>query len=158
MEGQRSKYDRVHDAEDRTVGADADGQRQDRRRGKRRRAAKLADGVAHVAGEIVGRAPPPDIPAHLANERHASERAPGGGDRGRTGHSLRHQRIDLLLEVKLDLVGEVAVHAAAREEIADPAKRAHGFTGVSTSLMPSSICSKLDTSRSRCFLPAGVSW
>ena len=40
------------------------------------------------------------------------------------------------------------------EEVADPTQRVHGFTGASTSLMPSSICSKLETSLLE-VLPAG---
>ena len=42
----------------------------------------------------------------------------------------------------------------AREKLSHPV---HDRTGVSTRRMPSSMRSKLDTSRSRCLAPAGVS-
>src|SRR4030095_17260831 len=93
-----------------------------------------------------------------ANEGDAPEGAACGAGRVSTREATGHQLVDSLLQVKLDLVCEFAIDATAREEIADRTKRVHGFTGVRTSLIPSSICSKLDTSRSRCFLPVGVSW
>ncbi len=158
MKGQRPEDDRIDDAEDRTVGADTDGQREDRRGSKRRGAAKLTDRVTDVAREIVGQSPSPHVATLLADARDVAERAVRRGDGVGAREAGGHQRIDFLVEVKRDLVGEVAIHAVAREQAADPAQGAHGFTGVNTSLIPSSICSKLETSRSRCFRPAGVSW
>ena len=82
------------------------GERQDRGRRKRRRAAKLAHGVAHVAGEIVDR--------RATARRRGSPREPASRFRTRavrrrprpTRQALGHQLVDLLLEMQLDLVGE----------------------------------------------------
>jgi hypothetical protein len=101
----------------------------------------LPDRVADVAGEVVDGAPAPDVAALFPDQRGVPERA-ARRSRCRIAREARsHQLFAFFLEVQLDLLGQVAVHAPAREQIPDRAKRVHGFTGASTSLIPSSIFS-----------------
>lgn len=50
--------------------------------------------------------------------------------------------------------GVIAVHLSAEKQLFDPV---HTSPGARTRVIPSSIRSKLETSRCRCFAPAGVS-
>ena len=157
-ERQRPEHDRVHDAEHGAVRPDANRKREDGGHGERRGAAKLPHGITDVAKDIVEQPPAPDVTAFLPDQRHVAERPARGGSRGLARQAGGHQLVDLFLEMQIYLIGHVAGHAAAGQQLPDPAQGVHGFTGASTSLMPSSIRSKLETSRSRCCLPARVSW
>ena len=66
---------------------------------------------------------------------------------------LGHELLDLLVEMLPDLVGQIAFEPAAVDQ---PAQHVHGFTGARTSLMPSSMRSKFETSRSSRARPSGV--
>ena len=156
--GKRPQRDGIHDAEDGAVGADADSEREDGGKCERRRVPELTDRIPHVAGQIPRPADAPDIFAYFADQGGIAKGSACFGDGGGSTHSRGDELVGLFLDVQLDFVSELALPAAASEIAPERARRIHGFTGVRTSRMPSSICSKFETSRSRCLRPAGVNW
>jgi hypothetical protein len=66
---------------------------------------------------------------------------------------LGHEGVDPLVEVLPDLVADVFLQRSAGQP---PSYPVHGFTSPRTSLMPFSMRSKLDISRSSRVRPAGV--
>src|ERR1051326_1451129 len=97
--------------------------------------------------------PAPNVVTLFLNPRQIPKVALRGPPGLLRRHSLPNQFVDLLCEMFLNFIGKVEVFAPARKKSAKPI---HGRTGDSTQRTPSIICSKLASSRSRCFLPAAV--
>ena len=146
--------DGVDDAEDRGIRANAQRERQDAGQRERRRFAKLPEREANVGEHVLDGEEAPYLAPFLFHARDVAEGAPGGQSGILPGNPARHERIGLLVQVLSYLFGEILFEPTPLNEIPHPAD--HGFTGDRTSLMPSSIRSKLDTSRWRCATPAGV--
>ena len=92
-----------------------------------------------------------------ANETPASDGVSRGSVTRRSviaRHPALDEFVDLFLQMLLNFVSEVLAELTPGKDLSDPV---HGFTGARTSLIPSSIRSKLKTSRSKCLLPVGVS-
>jgi hypothetical protein len=113
----------------------------------------LTRGEPEVAHDRVERRKRPGVAAILFQASHVTERAAGFSDSAGTRHPASHQLGDTLIQVCLDLFVEVVVQPAPREELA---KRDHAPSSESTRVMPSSIRSKLETSRVRCLAPSFV--
>ena len=72
-------------------------------------------------------------------------------------HAVSHEGFDFFREVLLNLFGEIAVDLPTGEKLSQPTHDGPlDSAGARTRWMPLSICSKLETSRSRCLMPAGV--
>src|SRR5579863_4124592 len=93
--------------------------------------------------------PAPDLAAALLNQSHIPELSPGRGHGLLARQARRHEFFCFLTEMLLDLLPEIAVNSAT--------EKGHGSPGERTRVMPSSMRSKLDISRSRCLAPAAVS-
>ena len=157
-EGQRFEQEPVDDAEDGGVGADPESEDEDRDERERGLPPKLAQRVSDVEQEALDGRPLPDFAAALFERRDVAEFAAGGGDRVFSRQAALHERVDLLVEMLADLVGEVAIDLAARNSRRNQFMMSSLRTRpvASTRRMPSNIRSKLDVSRCRCLSPAGV--
>ena len=67
--------------------------------------------------DIVERPPAPDVAAFFPHQRHVAERPTRRGRRGLSREAGGHQLVDLFLEMQIDLVGDVARHATARQQL-----------------------------------------
>jgi hypothetical protein len=113
----------------------------------------LPPGVAQIGPGVLHQIPAPYLARAFLEQRVVAELAMCRMNRLLARHAAGHQLVDLLVEVLPDLLGQIAFEPAAVEQ---PAQHVHGFTGARTSRMPSSMRSKLLTSRWSRVLPPGV--
>jgi hypothetical protein len=113
---QHFEQNRVSDAKHCGVGADPDGQRQDRRQHKPGRTAEGAEGVAQILCGVVQLAETARIAALLFRVGEAADRAQRCLLRGPPGHPGREILRYLLLEVELHLIIELVLDASAPQQ------------------------------------------
>jgi hypothetical protein len=114
--GQRTQHDGVDNGEDRRIGADAQGEREDGDRGEGRRVAQGAGGVAQIAPQVLGGGFPADV-AGVVFQRGETAHLGSGGARGLfTRQTGLHLLLDRRLEVPAQLGIELAVPFAAAEQ------------------------------------------
>src|SRR5271165_12621 len=149
------------------VRADAEGESQNRSRRKCRRLDQLPHRKLCVGHQRLDSRPLPHFAATLLDHGRVAEGAACGVFRFFAAHALANQLLGLLFEVLAHLLGEIAVKVAAAPENPkkETRKPAHGVPRQeiallvsSTRAMPSNMRSKLEISRSRCFMPAAVIW
>jgi hypothetical protein len=103
VDGQRTQQQRIDDREHGEVRADAEGERRCGHGGERGTAPQEAEREAHVGDKIFRPRHPPHIAGSLLDVRDIPE-GPARGPFGlRPRHPGRHQRRDLLVEVRADL-------------------------------------------------------
>ena len=160
---QRAKEQPVQDREDRGVGADAEGKRQDDRDRESRTLDERAAGVAQVLPEVVQPGERPDLPVDLPGLRDAAEAAQGRLTRGLGRQSLSDVLLRRFRQMARDLVVEVAVHLPRSDEgpqprQKDPQARHDGSSEIlkKRSTMPAARCHWASSCWS-CLRPARVS-
>ena len=117
---QRAQNHGIYDAEDGGVGANTEGEGQDGDGGEGGILAERAQGVANVGEKALEGRPLPDFAAVVFDEGEIAEGAARGGGGFCAGHAARDEFLCFFFEVLLDLVGEIVVEAAAREEVLQP--------------------------------------
>src|SRR5262249_24067177 len=150
--GQVTKQDGIDDRKHRGVGADTEGEGQDGDGGKAGVLAETAKCVADVEEEILEAGPAPDVATVAFGEGGGAELAARGGFGFLAWGALSHQVVGFFFDVGGDFSTDIAPETT-RKDASEPT---HDFTGDRTRVTPLSICSKLETSVSRCFRPAGV--
>ena len=116
--GQRCQQNRVDDAEDGRVGADAERKRRNRDRGEPRVPPQRAQPVADVLQHALQPRRDPDVMNMVAGERQVAQRAPCRGGRRGTVEPPRLQLLPLHLQVEPQLVVELALVTIALEQVA----------------------------------------
>ncbi len=152
---------RVHEAEDRGVGADGEAEDQHRRRGEAPIAHQAAEAVARVARQRVEGRRSARVAAGLLDLLDAAEQAHGLKARVFPRQAARLQTLGLAFEMELQLFVQIGFAAAAEDERSDPAAddvpSAHGYVSCKTRLTPADRRSHFATSASSCLRPALVS-
>src|ERR1700730_7251079 len=110
---QRPPQGCVEKGEDGRVGSNADGEREDRDGCEAGGSAQRAQPVVNIHQHVFNGWKPPDLTGLLLDERHVPELAARAGTRLLPGHAFRNTLLDLLVKVPPNLVGKVAVEAAA---------------------------------------------
>ena len=118
---QGAQQQAVDDAEDRGVGADREGQRQDGDGGEARRASEGAHGVARIVPEIVETRFPAGGAHVILDGCGASELDSRGARRGVAAQAGLHVPLDRRIEIGAEFLVQVVLDAIAVEERADPA-------------------------------------
>src|SRR5438034_6294969 len=113
------QQDGVHEREDRRVGTDADGERQNRDRCEPGTLAQRAQRVGHVLTNAVDRGETSRVSAFLLPQRDRAQLAKRLISRVRRRHAVRHVVIDLVLQMVLELLIELALYSAPLNEGAD---------------------------------------
>src|SRR5579862_2194482 len=116
--------------------------------------AERAQSVPGIGEHVIEWEPCPHVAAGVFHRADMPELPPRGTPRVVQGHPTRDQLVDLLGEMRLDLFRQFASEPASRQQLSKPI---HASLGAKTRKMPSSMRSKVDISRCRCFAPAGVS-
>ena len=122
---QRAEHQRVDQAEDRRVGADAERERQNRHRGEARRATQRPRGISHVLPRGFDDVLPADV-THMVFDRGSAAQLHPRGARGRlAAHARAHLVLDRHVEELLQARRPVPVPAAsgASSPTNPPAKR-----------------------------------
>src|SRR5690242_6445064 len=96
----------------------------------------------------------PGFASTLLDQRHVTELTVRGCGSFSGRHAAFDQLIGLFFQMLADLFGKVFAETLSSTQLRDPV---HDFTGARTRVIPSSMRSKLETSRSRCLLPLAVS-
>ena len=117
---QRAQHDVIDESEDGGVGADADGERENRGKRVARRFAELMEGEAEVGPEVFQPAPLPDFDAALACQGSVAESAAGFARCLFRVAATLDERGRTLSDMLLDLFGEVVFGVLAKGEIAEP--------------------------------------
>ncbi len=120
----------------------------------------------HIRRDRLRPRPLPHFAPALFNHGHIPESPPRRMLSLFASHALANKLLCLLVDVLAHLFRQISVEIAAAPESPgnDAGKPAHhmpqeiALPGFNTSAMPANICSKLDLSRSRCFMPAAVIW
>src|SRR2546427_5045957 len=120
---ERLEQDRVHGTEDRRGAADTDGQGENADRGEAGCGAQAGRAIAQVREQCLDRVFPARGAHRFAHARHAADFDLRGASRLRTRESLGHARLGRLLEVVLDLVGDLLVRLGAMHECAPAARK-----------------------------------
>ena len=109
--GHRQRFDqqRVEQAEERDVAADAEGQRENSRQRESGAAADHRGGVGQVLAQVLEPAPAPRRARILGDERRVAEIAAGGGTRVLVGEPAGAALGHLFFEVELQLVANLRV-------------------------------------------------
>ncbi len=128
-DGERTEQQRVHDAEDGGVGADAQGKRRDGDGGEGGRAPQRAHGVAHVLRERLNQGPRPCV-AHLRLDLLGAAELDARGPPGRPRfHAAGDVLVFEQVEVGPQFVVERLLDAGAPDEVSDeaasPGEQAH---------------------------------
>ena len=152
---------RVHDAEDRGVGADGEAEDQHRRRGEAPIAHQAAEAVARVARQRVEGRRPARVAAGFLDLLDAAEQAQCLEARVFPRQAARLQTLGLAFEMELQLFAQIGFAAVAEDERSEPAADdvpgAHGYVLCKTRLTPADRRSHFATSVSSCLRPALVS-
>ena len=112
-DGKRAQQDRLHEAVDRSVGANPERQRQARQRGERTISDQAAEAIARVLRQLLDWRPGPQRAGVFAEERHVAKIAPRGPGRVLNRHSLGATLVDLLCQVKLQLLAQLRLLASS---------------------------------------------
>jgi hypothetical protein len=83
--------------------------------------AQLAYGMAEVEQEVIDERQTPDVGGALFDVGDIAELAPRPRDRFVARHAAGDERVDFLVEVRLQLVLQLAPHAVAAEDAEKPA-------------------------------------
>src|SRR5262249_50818009 len=133
--------------------ADAERQREQRRRGEGRGAEQRAHGEAQVVNKIANPAAQPDIADFLADLRRAAQFHGDAAPRLRLGYACRGEVRDAAIEVILQL----AVEAAFQQPPAEPVEeRDHRLPSSKIRLTAPESRSQLSFSTASWRRPAGV--
>jgi hypothetical protein len=146
---------RVDNGKDGRVRAHPQGQGEDGNDGKAGIVPEHSKAITNVMEKVLDGRPPPDVAGLLLDERRVPELAASRRLGLFARHALPHQSFHLFFKVFPHLFGEIAVKATARNELPEPV---HDSPRARTRVIPSSMRSNLDTSRSKCFAPAAVTW
>src|SRR5205814_9917367 len=106
------------------------------------------------SSDLLDPRPSPNRAPLLFYDGDVAEFAPRPEGRVIARHSALDQSFNAFFQMHVDLLSEIPIELAARQELPEPV---HDSPGASTRLMPWSIRSKLDTSCTRCFCPLAVS-
>ena len=161
--GQRlfTEQHRVHEAEDRGVGADGEAEDQHRRRREPPIAHEPAEPLPRIAHERVPGAGPARIAAVLLDLLDGAEQASWLKARLVARQAAGLQALGLAFEMELQLFVQIRFAAAAENERSEPAADdvpgAHGYVRCNTRLTPADRRSHFATSASSCLRPALVS-
>ena len=121
---------RVHDAEDRGVGADGEAEDQHRRRGEAPIAHQAAEPLPRVAHERVPGPCPARVAAVFLDLLDAAEQAARLEARLLARQAARLQALDLAIEMELQLFAQICFAAIAEDDRSQPAAQdvpqAHG--------------------------------
>src|ERR1700730_13519480 len=93
---QRPPQGCMEKGEDGRVGADADGEREDRDGREAGRSAQRAQPMVNIHEHVLNEGKPPDLTRVLLDERHVPELAARAGTRLLPGHASRNTLLDLL--------------------------------------------------------------
>ncbi len=126
----RAEQHRVHDAEDRGVGADGETEDQHRRRREAPVAHQAAEPLPCVAHERVPRAGPARVAACFLDLLDAAEQPPRLEPRLFPGQTARVQALGFAIEMQLQLFAEIGFASIAEDDRSQPAAhdvpQAHG--------------------------------
>src|SRR5579871_4224581 len=139
---ERPQQDGVHETVDGGVRADAECKRYDREQGKQPVGSHGPKGVAQVLSQLLEPGPDPNLTAGFDH----SSSVPEFAARALPGFRLGHSRFDQVESLLFDMGPDLRVQIPP----------IHDSTAFMARATPSSICSKLDTSRSNCLRPAAV--
>src|SRR5215469_17160310 len=143
----------VDNGKDGGVRANPQGQGDDGDDGKAGIVCEHSKTITDVVEKVLNGRPPPDIAGVLLHQRHVpklkASRKLGVFPR----HAIPHQSCHLFFKVFPNLFGEIAVKATPRNQLLEPV---HDAPLAKTRVIPSSMRSNLETSRSKCFAPAAV--
>lgn len=117
---QRSQHHAVDDGEDRRRRANAESEREDRRRGESAVVRERAQCIARVAREVFQHAHAARVPTFLLAALHTAHRPQRRRPGLLEGHARRHMHVDLPLEVIAQLLIELCLHLAATKERTQP--------------------------------------
>ncbi len=159
IDRRRPQEDAVHDTEDRSVGADPEGQRHDDDCRGLRRSPEHRDAPAHVVREGIEHGEPALVAADLSHQLDPSELAPGRGLGRLRGQPEASVPLRALVEMRPDFSLQLGVTPAPREPIDDPAQepghRHHDGSSSSRSIR-ATIRAQLRASAASCFRPVRV--
>jgi hypothetical protein len=145
----------VDNGKDSGVRANSQGQGDDGDQGKAGFVPQHAKAITDVVEKVFKRRPPPDVAGALLREGHIPKLTVSSKFGIFPRHAAPHQCFHLFFQVLLNLFGEIAVKTMARNQLLEPV---HDSPLASTRVIPSSMRSNLETSRSKCFAPADVTW
>jgi hypothetical protein len=113
---QRTQQDRIHEAEDGCVGADSQGERQDRHRAERLVGGQNAQAVAQVLQKLFPECPGPRGACVLLYESDVSQFPAGGASRFFARQTLRPALAGFLIQVELELLPKLGFLPPAPEQ------------------------------------------
>ena len=161
---QRPQHQSVHQAVDRRRAAETQAHHQQREGGEAGVAPQRADRQPQVADDDLEPGHAALVPVRFAKLRDAVELHPGRADRRVARHAGAFQRLGPKLDVRRDLVVQVAIELASGEERGDARQEAmqaahHDgtFWSCSMRLMTPETRSQFAVSACRCRFPAAVS-
>jgi hypothetical protein len=115
-ERQRAEDHRIHQAEDRRVGPDSQGERQDGHRGESQCLSHRSDGVADVLPKLVDEAQPPRLPAFFHHALHTAELETRAPRRFCRRDASAHEVAGVRIHVEAHLVVHAGFETATTKE------------------------------------------
>ncbi len=118
--GQRPQQDAVHHAEDRRVHTDTDAQRQERGYGEHGSFPQAPESVTRVLNQVLDPAHTALIADLLLDDLHSSKAKVRLASRLSFVHPEPHVPLDIPLEMEANLLVQLILYSARREQCPDP--------------------------------------